>query len=602
MKRRNFVLGAAAAGLAGTSRKELRAAPTVGGRSESRIAGPPPNILIIIVDQMRYPRVFPTGVAHAGGFIAKFMPNLHSGVWQPGVKFAQHFTAVAPCSPARAALVTGLYAHQSWMLQNVDERPFRASSRKPPLEPGFPTYGKLLRTAGYHTPFAGKWHLSAPPREPPRLDEYGFEGLTYHDPVGGNLEGTVGGAADGSLNDQDIANHAVAWLQSRRPRTAPWCLTVSFLNPHDIQYFWGGTEFRTYDRLFDEQSAFRPKAWFSRNDGRPHPPVVDWKDDPLKDPPACGYPAVPPNWESAAQLAANKPSTQTAVLREHERASGGISEDPNETGFTLVPGPDSRFGVAKAPYSYWQRGLDCYTQLMSIVDARIGEVLAAIPPREAENTIIVFTADHGSYAGAHGFKTGKTGTLYDEAFHVPLVVFDPSGRFTAEPGTKRAGLTSSVDLFAMLVGLGHDGGYGWVSDKLDALYGQRHDLLAMLRSAEAPGRNFVLLASDEASPELNARYNMHLLGLRTPEFKLGTYSQWHPGTTTIVRNTMETEFYDYSVPGGRHELHNDPNDPRVPATLAKLLDVLIPGEHQALLPLEYAQAQARAKAACFAPA
>ena len=602
MNRRSFVLGAAAAGLARTNRNKLLAAATIGGQSEPLVAGPPPNILTIIVDQMRYPRVFPTGVDHAGAFIAKFMPNLHRSVWHPGVKFTQHYTAAAPCSSARATLITGLYAHQSWMLENVDERPFHATSRKPALEPAYPTYGKLLRAAGYQTPFIGKWHLSPPPKEPPRLDEYGFEGLTYYDPVGANLEGTVGDEANGYLNDRQIADQAVAWLTSAQPKAGPWCLTVSFLDPHDIQYFWGGTEFRTYNRLFDDQSAFRPKGWFSRNDGRTRPPIVDWQADPLKDPPSYGYPAIPPNWESAAQLAANKPSTQTAVLRDHERGSGGISEDPNETGFTLVPDPRSRFGIAKAPYGYWQRGLDCYTQLMSIVDARIGEVLAVIPADQVANTIIVFTADHGSYAGAHGFKTGKTGTLYDEAFHVPFVVFDPSGRFTGAAGVERTGMTSSVDILPMLVGLGHNGSSGWRSDALDALYGGRHDMLAMLRSPEAPGRKFVLLASDDASPELNARYNTHLLGLRTPELKLGTYSQWHPGTTRIVRDTMETEFYDYSTSGGRYELHNDPNDPRVPAALADLLDVLIPGEHQAQLPLEYAQAQARAKAMYVAAA
>ena len=557
-----------------------------------RVAGQPPNILIIIVDQMRYPRVFPTGVDHAGAFIAKFMPNLHKGVWNPGVKFAQHFTAVAPCSPARATIVTGLYAHQTWMILNVDERPFRATSRNPALDPRFPTYGKLLRAIGYQTPFAGKWHLSPPPKDPPRLDEYGFEGLSYYDPVGQNLEGTVGNELEGYLNDHDIADRAIAWLTSGQTKVAPWCLTVSFVNPHDIQYFWSGTEFRRYYRLFDNQGATRPRKW----------PAVDWSADPLKDPPSYGYPALPPNWESAAQLGANKPGTQSAVLHQHGLGSGGISEDPNETDFTLAPDPGSRFGIAKAPYRYWQRGLDCYTQLMSIVDARIGEVLAAIPADEIENTVIVFTADHGSYAGAHGFMTGKTGTLYDEAFHVPLVVFDPSGRFTGDAGTERLGLTSSVDILPMLVSLSHKGGLDWRSADLDALYGNRHDLLAMLKSAQAPGRKFVLLAGDDASPGLNSRYKMHLLGIRTPHFKLGTYSQWYSDATTIVRNTMETEFYDYSTPGGRLEIHNDIDDPRLSPALARLFDVLVPGEHQAPLPTGYAQAQAGAKAAYLAVA
>ncbi|MBV9755983.1 MAG: sulfatase-like hydrolase/transferase, partial [Alphaproteobacteria bacterium] len=476
MNRRTFVLGVAAAGFSRTNRNKLLASATVDIQSGPRAAAAAPNILIIIVDQMRHPKVFPTGVDHSGAFIARFMPKLYHGVWKQGVKFVSHFTAAAPCSPARAALITGLYAHQTWMMLNVDERPFRATSRKPSLDSRFPTYGKLLRAIGYQTPFVGKWHLSPPPKDPPRLDEYGFEGLTYYDPVGQNLQGTLGNELEGYLNDLNIAHQAIAWLTSDRPKAAPWCLTVSFLNPHDIQYFWGGTEFRRYDRLFDNQSALRPRKWFAWNDGVAHPPV-DWNADSLKDPPSYGYPELPPNWESAAQLAANKPATQSAFLHEHELGSGGISEDPNETDFTLVPDPASRFGIARAPYSYWQRGLDCYTRLMSIVDARIGEVLAAIPADEAENTIIVFTADHGSYAGAHGFMTGKTGSLYDEAFHVPLVVFDPSGRFTGEIATERLGLTSSVDILPMLVSLAHNGSSSWRSGEFEALYGSRHDLL-----------------------------------------------------------------------------------------------------------------------------
>jgi uncharacterized sulfatase len=56
-------------------------------------------------------------------------------------------------------------------------------------EPAFPTYGKLLRDAGYQTPYIGKWHCSF---DTQRLNPYGFEGLVSPDPVGFNLQGTVG--------------------------------------------------------------------------------------------------------------------------------------------------------------------------------------------------------------------------------------------------------------------------------------------------------------------------------------------------------------------------------------------------------------------------
>jgi uncharacterized sulfatase len=90
------------------------------------------------------------------------------------------------------------------------------------------------------------------------------------------------------------------------------------------------------------------------------------------------------------------------------------------------------YGVAKMPFSYWQRGLDSYTQVMQIVDAQIGSVLDtlhSLPTNVWQNTVVVFASDHGEYSGAHGFVQGKLGTVYEEAWHIPLIVVDPSDRF-----------------------------------------------------------------------------------------------------------------------------------------------------------------------------
>jgi arylsulfatase A-like enzyme len=74
---------------------------------------------------------------------------------------------------ARGTLVTGLCSHQTWLLVNVLAKPYNPTSREPFLNPAFPTYGKLLRKAGYQTLYVGKWHLSIPPEFPPRLEEFG---------------------------------------------------------------------------------------------------------------------------------------------------------------------------------------------------------------------------------------------------------------------------------------------------------------------------------------------------------------------------------------------------------------------------------------------
>jgi uncharacterized sulfatase len=234
---------------------------------------------------------------------------------------------------------------------------------------------------------------------------------------------------------------------------------------------------------------------------------------------------------------------------------------------------------------------------MGIVDERIGEVLTALPRDVAQNTIIVFTSDHGEYAGAHGFAAGKGGSLYEEAFHVPLIVVDPSGRFVNDTETVRTGLTSSVDMLALLVSLGHNGSRAWMCGELAQIYDRRHDMIAMLDSARAPGRAFVLLATDElVLGQFNYNQSpLHLIGLRTPDAKLGTYAHWKPESAVIDRATLELEFYDYCTEGGRAELDNRPTDARVKPMLQTLLADLVPNELRALLPGSLAEVQRQAR-------
>ncbi len=79
------------------------------------------------------------------------------------------------------------------------------------------------------------------------------------------------------------------------------------------------------------------------------------------------------------------------------------------------------FPVGKFTAEDWRKHRWGYYRMIEKVDAEIGKVLAAL--RQAgleENTLIVFTADHGECAGAHGFNQ-KT-VLYDESARVPLII------------------------------------------------------------------------------------------------------------------------------------------------------------------------------------
>lgn len=589
MDRRGFLRSVSAGGLGLSLANPF--AKAAAGAAPSQ-----PNILFIVVDEMRFPSVFPTGIDGAGEFLQAFMPNTYR-LWQSGVKFGKHFTAGVACTPSRGVLATGLYPQQTWMLQTLKGTPDTKVSIPPVLDPLFPTYGKLLRRAGYQTPYVGKWHLSLV-KEQIALEPYGFHHLSFPDPTGSNLQGVAGDHANGYLNDQDIAGQAAGWLSARTTGEQPWCLTVCFVNPHDHMFFWAGTEFQTYNNLFDGQSTYQPSTYYSSHAGTDYPPVVAWEDNPLKDPPSYGYPATPPNWESAAQLAANKPSTHAFFRGITEFVWGGISDDPGQEGFAITPfDAMPGYGTGKAPFSYWQRSLDSYTQVLSLVDKQVGTVLDALPADVAANTVIVFTADHGDYVGAHGFPANKGGTGYDEAWHVPLMVVDPTGRFTGDVDVIRHDLTSSVDMTPLLVSLGHGGSTDWIRGANAHFYGTRHDMVPMLKSAAAPGRPYVLMVSDEL---MMSNYNpgdapLHILGMRTKHEKVVTYARWKGLTGDIVPSSVEVEFYNYATAGGRAETDNTPSDPRAAPLAKKLLEDLLPNEVRASLGGKYSILQALAK-------
>ena len=227
-----------------------------------------------------------------------------------------------------------------------------------------------------------------------------------------------------------------------------------------------------------------------------------------------------------------------------------------------------------------------YTYVMTLVDEQIGRVVASVPRDQLANTVFVFISDHGEYSGAHGFLAGKLGTAYREAWHVPMVVVDPSGRFTAHIDVPRNQLTSSVDLMPLLVTLGNGGSRSWMTGILREIYGNRLDLLPLLRDPRARGRSHVLFASDEIIPHaLNYLHApIHVLGVQTPDAKLCTYSHWALGTARPQVNGMELEFYDYATSAGQAEMQSTPDDPRAKALAKKLFSQYVPQEMQAPLP------------------
>ena len=488
-----------------------------------------PNLLVIIVDQLRAPQWFPDQATLDG-----YLPNL-ARLRQGAVNLSNHFTAAAACTPARACLVTGLYTHQTWCM----------ITQTSVLDPGFPTWGSLLRREGYQTNWFGKWHLAA--ESCPDLAQYGFGGSACPDPHGA--------PGQGEARDPSIAGQFETWMNSAQAEQTPWCTTVSFVNPHDIMWYPRFTE-----------------------------------NIPGEANPAAVFNELPPNFETPAELISRqKPRIQRALQQLAAQSFGAMA----------FSGPTYE--------NNWLEMLDLYLALQQQVDAQIGRVLDALAanPAVAANTVLLFTSDHGEYCGSHGLR-GKAASVYEESIHVPLYVKDLSGRFTAQPDVVRTQLTSSVDLAPLLITLAR-GDNSWRAEESYAHLADRLDLAALLRDPQAPGRAYVLHTCDEPGNEEDTSTPYtdnppgHIIGYRTANAKYGLYSYWAEGTDTILTEESESELYDYSTTLGRQEIDNlAPVGGAVYDELhGALVNDAIPNELRKPLPTALQAAQAAARSAYF---
>jgi arylsulfatase A-like enzyme len=449
-----------------------------------------PNILVIVVDQMRFPQWFGAG---PGGL--QLPPNIRS-ISDGGVSFARHYTASNDCTPSRAALLTGLHAHQTGALITGGST----------LDPGLPTWGTMLREQGYHTRWLGKWHLTRRDNHwtatagERALQRYGFAGGIYPSPDGG--------AGQGWHTDPEIANAFAHWFK-HEGGAEPWCTTVSFVNPHDIAWWY---------------------AWSTRVPAEASVPHYIQQ--------------LPPNFETPEQLQERrKPRLQLSL------------QDTAAASFGTVPFSGPGF-VHK-----WLAFLDLYVELEREVDRHVGQVLRTLEsrPEVAANTVIIFTSDHGEYAASHGLR-GKGAGAYEEAIRIPLIVKDPRGVLTTATGQLRNQLTSSVDIAPLLLTIA-SGSSQWRREAHYSQIANRLDLAHILAEPSAPGRPYVLHTTDEIVTEFAIKLYasdapLHVLAMRTATAKLATYSDWPAESLTPLPEEQEIELYDYSSQAGRLELDN----------------------------------------------
>jgi arylsulfatase len=395
-----------------------------------------PNILLVVSDQERQRNWLPASVR---------LPWRERLIAE-GVEFTRYYTHSSPCSPSRASLLTGRYLPGHGVVDNVIMPEHRE------LDPSMATLGSLLRSAGYRSSYIGKWHLSQ--SEHPDMEAYGFSDWD------GNDRHFMGWAGTGVHFDPIIASNAASWIRANAPSRAgvgstPWFLTVALVNPHDVMWFpidQPGYAQQHPDAVASVRRVLEDAAW---KDDDPLPVYDKQYDEVVED--------LPANFHDDLHT---KPEAHRQWRWDQQHGLWGYI-DPGDT---------------KA----WLRHLDYYVELQRLADESLGTVLGALEDvGEWDDTVVIFTSDHGDMCGSHGLRS-KGPFVYDEIMRVPLYVRVP-GVTTA--GTATDALATHVDLAATICALAG-------VDRATALQGV--DLSPVLADPATAVRDYVLFAQDSA--------------------------------------------------------------------------------------------------------
>lgn len=166
----------------------------------------PRNILVVLTDDHRYDAM---GFMNAQTF--GDTPTLDR-LAREGVHFRNAFVTTALCSPSRASIFTGLYAHQHRVVDNNH-----------PVDPSLVFFPEYLQSAGYDTAFIGKWHMGDEGDDPkPGFDRWvSFKGQGSYLPEANGLNVDGKRVPQKGYITDELTDYAIDWIKER-PKDKPW--------------------------------------------------------------------------------------------------------------------------------------------------------------------------------------------------------------------------------------------------------------------------------------------------------------------------------------------------------------------------------------------
>jgi arylsulfatase A-like enzyme len=343
----------------------------------------PPSVVWVCTDQHNFRAL------SCAGHPDVETPNVDR-LAERGVQFTDAYCPSPVCGPSRAALFSGLYPRANGVTGN-----WESFEGDPALLP------ELLRDAGYDTALAGKLHFE------PKAKPHGFTHRRHHDAmydcyhaeepwnsayVEWLADRRFGGGERGMERTIERANRDERALQERDD-LREFLLGTNWRTEAEHSNTWVTDRSVEYLREHREEPFFLFTSYFG-----PHQPMLApgrWAE--MYDPADIELPA----WTELSPV--GRPVAETVL---EDSSVFGRYEDWTEDDYREV--------------------LAAYYGQVSMIDHGVGRILDALEAAGVrDDTIVVFTADHGDHNAQFGWF--HKGTMYEGAARVPLVVDDPSG-------------------------------------------------------------------------------------------------------------------------------------------------------------------------------
>jgi arylsulfatase A-like enzyme len=319
-------------------------------------------------------------------------PNIDR-IANEGMQMQNSFCTNALCAPSRATLITGKYSHENGVTGNINDSPSGH-----PVQNDFDvsqqTLPKIMRQNGYQTALMGKWHIRHKNNKPVNPGKAGFDKFAFKTGAGTPYYGSHGYLENPHMGSTVIKNKtrkgyntdvftdlALRTLKEFKGNKKPFMMMMQYFNDH-----------RAFTPPHKYENLYRGK--------RIPEPSTFWDDYKHR--------------SSAAK---------EARMRIEYMPDWGAPNIKGRSGSAAKDVPKDMTKRQRRQYNY-QQLMKHFLGTLKAQDDNIGRLLHYLDKTGlADNTIVVYTSDHGFFLGEHGWFDKRF--MYEQALRVPFMIRCP---------------------------------------------------------------------------------------------------------------------------------------------------------------------------------